>query len=593
MNVLVLTAVGLYPPEVVLSQSQTFITQLRAIAGSSDPVAAAESLLTDMLDFALASSPSIADSVLSQVGRLSFNPATETALMADIDSLLAGAMLDVSPSPVGAFRSQRPSPSLGEPTEVVLVNGIWTVSSALTAAVTTATKLFGGLEAPEAVSVRAFYNPSNPLSTGNYDECVRRMAAGGSTREVTAAVIRFCIPLVGGTLDENDLAEATSQILRRLLPPVLIPPRAISLELADTLQSIRDRGPHVTVIGHSQGMLIAREAVQELVFSNRYKQTRDSVCLGAIGLGGPGSGDWGLPINQVDEYAVNHDLVAALSFQPRVTTVLSAELDSANTGASPLKQFVNRISYGMKSHDLVNSYLKDPASVARLLSSVEHIRRECEPGALLPAWTTSPSFYRGDEFVPWLYFTVNNFNGRRLYGRTIAIASTDSTVANVLPNRLVRAVAHGSASILGSSGTLTASLPFVVGPVPNVLPTGSRSGKWSVIYPLTEDSLWVSGLAQVDSVTPLGEFVVTGGTISYRYNGTTYSVPALNARIGSGGTTYQLRFNMATPEFSDPASYATVQLSIQPGGGLIGGATLYMTGGIRETRGWNLVATQP
>ena len=397
---------------------------------------------------------------------------------------------------------------------------------------------------------------------------------------------------MGGVFDENDLTEASSQIISHFIPS-LIPPREISLELADSLQAIRDQGSHVTVVGHSQGMLIAREAVNELVLTNRYNQMRDSVCLGAIGLGGPSSGGWNLPVHQVDEYAVEHDLVAALSFQPRVTTALSLQLDSANAGASILKRFVNRITYGVRLHDLDNSYLRDPASVTRLLSSVDYIRGECEVEDVVPLWTSPLTIYRGDELASVIYFQVNNFNGRRLYGRTIGVSSTDSTIINLLPNRMLRALDHGSASILATSGSATGSLPFVVAPVPNVLPTGGRSGTWRITNPLIEDSIWITGLTQIDSVTPLGEYVVSGGTVNYRHNGSSYSVPALNAKITPGGPTPTLRFNMATPEFSDPASYATVQLSIYSGGRLYGGAVLYGSFGIRETRGWDLYLDSP
>ena len=189
MDVFVWSAAAFYPPEPLLSESQAFITQLRAIAGSSDPVAAAESLMTDMLDFALDANPAMADSVLSQVGRLAFDFDSDSALMGQIDSVLAGRMLEVNPSPSSSMRSLRSTPQLGEPTKIVLVNGIWTPAAKFSTSVMTTSAVLRDVEVPEVVRVKSFWNPSNPLSTGNYDECMFYLMAGGSEKISLSAVI--------------------------------------------------------------------------------------------------------------------------------------------------------------------------------------------------------------------------------------------------------------------------------------------------------------------------------------------------------------------------------------------------------------------
>src|SRR5690606_17426169 len=252
------------------------------------------------------------------------------------------------------------------------------------------------------------------------------------------------------------------------------------------------------------------------------------------------------------EYAADGDLVALAAGQTKIPTLLSLALAQANIGADPLAVFTNKIAYGIRLHSLDDTYLADPLATFTLLNSFELLRRECEPGAIVPSWTTSTAFYRGDELSSWTYFQVNNFNGRRIYGRTLGIESSDSGVFTILPNRVARAVGHGSASILASYGEVTGALPVSVGPVPQFLSPGGRSGYWFIQNPYIQDSLWLTGMTQVDSVTPLGEFVVAGGSVSYRYGGVTYSTPMLAATISPGGAQPTLHFRMATPEFPQP-----------------------------------------
>jgi hypothetical protein len=445
----------------------------------------------------------------------------------------------------------------------------------------------------QSLSVSGFWNPSR--QSGALDRCLGAVKAAGSLRDARIAFVVHCTPLTGGLLDGSDLAESASQILRHFVPQVALP-RQISLELADTLQAYRDIGKHAMVIGHSQGMLLAREAAQELLASDRYRQTRDSTCLAGIGMGGPSSGAWGLPPNQVHEYATSGDLVATLSGagQPKIATQLSIELAAANTGALPLAAFVNTIVYGIRLHALGETYLVDPTAVATLLNRVELLRRECEPGTVTSVFTTPPPFYRGSELFAPSYFLINSFNGRRLYGRTMQITSTDSAVVTVLPNRMIWGVAHGTAIVVGRVATATGEMPLTVGPVPVVLSGGTRSGTWRINTPLTQDSLYLSGAIQVDSIAGNGDYLVSGGTVTYRYQGTMHTVPMLGAVIAPGGIRPTLRFNMATPEFPNPGSYAMVQLEIWPDGRLMGGAILYyLSGLVRESRGWDLGAPIP
>lgn len=128
----------------------------------------------------------------------------------------------------------------------------------------------------------------------------------------------------------------------------------------------------------------------------------------------------------------------------------------------------------------------------------------------------------------------------------------------------------------------------------NLLSSGNRAGTWTVTNPYIQDSLWLNGLAQVDSGTAVGQFIVTGGSVTYRDSRSTYTVPVLDGRIVSGGSQYNLNFRMATPEFTNPFGYAEVNLAILGNGGLQGGATLWQdVGQFREGRAWSLGAPSP
>lgn len=587
MEAVLLTVSAYWPEPATLPAAAGFITDLRAILSSGTPKAAAQDLLHDLVDYAMNHDTATVQAVFDQVVGRAFDWETELEGIFQLDSLLDGAVFDLSPSGT-SLRGSGPADSLSEMTRVVLVNGTFTSEQSLIQAGQVAGRLLTA--GSQNLTLTYFLNPS--LDRDPLDACLAAIQSATQMRVAVSRFIRACLPVIGGVADVFDPIESVSQILHRYVPAV-VPPRAISLRLADSVQAFRDGGAHTVILGHSQGTQVAREAVQELLSSGRYLNTRDSICLGAVAIAGPQGGNWGLSVGQVDEFAATGDLVSSLAPElDRVPTALSIALAEANAVAiTPLEVFINTVVYGIKIHNLGGNYLWDPATQMRLRSAVEGVRRECEPGEVV-AIAQFDQLHRGDEYFPHLYFQVRNQNGRRIYGRTVKVESNDSAIVNILPFRKAVASSHGSTELIGTVGLASGEMEVTVTPVPDLSVGVAKTGHWFVTGPLIQDSLSLNGLVQLDSVSPTGEYLVTGGTISYQYNGTPYTTPVLNARIDPGGPSPTLRFTMATPEYpSNPFSYAEVQLSLESNGYWHGGATLYYYPGlVREGRGWILNA---
>lgn len=577
------------------------VAQARALLSSPNKVADAGAMIDSL--FATLGGPYRADSLIirSQFAELAFDPDSHMVALWVLDSVLAGKTLPVRPLP-DASASLRVTDSFpAEPTAHFVVNGVFTGARSLEEAAEAMEELWQ-LNQSGRDTLILFHNPtiadgSIQKRFGNLESCLYWVGQGVGGITWLKQAIRYCTPVFGSLFDDLDPIEAMEQIVRTKVPSV-VPPRHISLALRAQMQSRRVAGYHAIVYGHSQGTLIAREAIAELDASHDYRLTRDSTCVATVAMGGPVSGSWMVGSQFVKEYATDGDIVADIfgSTASRVYVALTAERDAAlaslpfiewGTGSAALL----RLYYGKQLHSLSGTYLKDPTARATFASASLALRHECELRKVDWSFGDTLRMRKGEMRSLPLYLTMKNHAGRTAYGRQRHARSLDTMIVRPGTGGAIwdyTALDTGFARIEGRAGNIDTrdTLIVVVEPARSYGSGGAYAGSWTIPSVAT-DSLSIS-VTELDEANIDG-FTKVSGSVTYKYGGTTYTRPMVDAYIHPGINYPELRFRMATPEFPDPAAWAEVKVEYRGTGQYRGGAMLYFGwGGFRESRIWTI-----
>ena len=289
-----------------------------------------------------------------------------------------------------------------EPTEVIYVNGIFTLDESLGDGAGSATKTmyllqqqmthwprFGtGMDLRENVHVSHFYNHSESQTVHDYKvahACESKAARGLRLLQWLHVLKRLAeckaVPFALHVLD-SDLLEAYEQI--RQLQGSHIPLTPDAFQLASVISGHHSAGQHVILVGHSQGNLLIAQALQVLP-SPGYDRKPLNVgngCTAVMSLASP-LGSSAFTITLEPRYfrglIVSGDVLLQLrgglldNDFPRIHT--------RDGDAVPFQpSFVAKLQKGLDAHYVDENYLLTPSSEERLKTEMTMLSDECSVG---------------------------------------------------------------------------------------------------------------------------------------------------------------------------------------------------------------------
>lgn len=522
---------------------EALLQSARAVLTSSDPAAAFQAHLDDVLDSYQSLDEAEVTRRLNAIYYLAFDPVQDSAALRRVDDALGGQIFDVypRPTPTGALRSRAlalESAEPPEPTVYLYVNGIntkgWmagrTMRSVRDLMVARAllhpgdaVKLFynrtsvdqPSTETPERRAARCFieYNAQTAEFPGN-DEFFQRLLLN-------------CLATPLPLPPELDILEAMRQYIRLAVDSRKFEVDAV--RLAERIQEWRTTGRHVIAVPHSQGNMMFQQAVDSLRSSGQFDPKQDSTCIGAMSLAAPTDRNWHLEEHYLKHVIVRGDLIPDLgeivlghprNQWDRLDTPLSRRMDvelaRLALGFPQTLGFytVLDLGWGFALHSVDHSYLGQAAPKDTIAAGLGMLYKECSIGSVkeaFPGDTVAVGFT--DQLAK--HVIILNQNGRPLNGRRLVWASSAPDVASVDTSGTLTIHSRGTAVITGKSGERTATFTYVV-----------TDG-----YTLTDSFTDTDG-------TLLADHVPDGGAFTWVNDGASGGEVAIQGGLLTGGAAY-------------------------------------------------------
>jgi hypothetical protein len=479
---------------VVLNSSALPLYQrARAVLSAAEPVGAYEAYL-DMASGYVASSARGVDAATQDVRDvefLAFDPIRDSAALRKVDAALAGHVFTVDSAggaTVSASRQSRTRSVLRgldatgeqdstEKTVFLYVNGIATPQLGPQGAIATQFELRNIVsEVPlfrdhQKFDVRLFYNRTynqqRPTPEQQRAHCVSLFASRFVFGYVGANT--FASFMAACTADpsyrrfsDHDLLECVRQMWAIIANTDGAEVDAIAL--ASRIQELRASGLHVILVPHSQGNLMANQAIHRLhSVTGEFDPTRDSTCIGLVSLASPTSRRWELGEHYIAPIVVRGDVVPTIDNEwPPIDTDLSHQLldiPSLETAFRPT---------GIILHEVIGSYFLQSQSRAAIRLGLENVYRACAVSSLAVRPTSLTLTLGSSGSISAI--ALNAF-GDTLGGRSVSWMSAAPSVVSVTPigPMVARAqgVGSGGASVVASRMTRRAeSAVLVVKPAP-------------------------------------------------------------------------------------------------------------------------------
>ncbi|MDE3052923.1 MAG: hypothetical protein KGJ70_03485, partial [Gemmatimonadota bacterium] len=253
-----------------------------------------------------------------------------------VASRAPGAARDVAPG-LGCAPQRAPEVAgTAEPTRVVYVNGIRTgpeEAAATADLVRCAIKASGQLEGSQYV-VSKLYNRTWSVQLPEDVRANVWCAAAGMrwspVWSLPARILAFglCTGRAAATAARtNDYVEALGQYADVLSGSNAVTEDADSL--ARYIDGRRQRdAEHVIVLGHSQGNLLAQQALRLLKSRGQYSPPRDSLCIGVVAAAAPTSSNWPVPADLLVGVQVPGDLLSLLTRRNHFQAIATPYSDS-------------------------------------------------------------------------------------------------------------------------------------------------------------------------------------------------------------------------------------------------------------------------
>jgi uncharacterized protein YjdB len=465
----------------------------RSVLSAADPVGAYQAYL-DVASGYVESSARGVDSAMQDVRDvefLAFDPIRDSAALRKVDGALAGHVFAVDAVrgvSVTAGRARRgnavirglDATSIADTTEqtaFLYVNGIATPQFGPKGAFATRLVLQRLVsEIPlfrdqRRFDVKLFYNRTyseqRPTPEQQRSHCVALFASrfgfGYLGANSFAPFLSACMSDPAyRQFSDHDLLECVRQMWAIFANTDGAEADAVSL--ASRIQELRSAGSHVVLVPHSQGNLMANQAIHRLhSVTHEFDPGRDSACIALVSLASPTSRRWELGEHYIAPIVVRGDFVPTIDNDwPQIDTDLSHELldhPSLATAFTPT---------GIILHEVIGSYLMQPQSRAAIRSGLENVYRACSVSGLAVEPTALTLFVGAGATLSAVAF---NAFGDTLGGRSVDWTSSTPSVAGVnsigpMQGR-VQGVGSGGASVVASRTTQRAEAAvLVVNPVP-------------------------------------------------------------------------------------------------------------------------------
>lgn len=449
----------------------------RGLLTAANPVAAYQSYL-DAADAYVESPSQSHDAAMHDVEDvefLAFDPIRDSAALQRLDNALDGQVFAVGDTGVGAARLGAAASSVRrvrtsdanaasdsvERTVFLYINGIATPQLGPEGAIATRFEL-GRIvsEVPQFAAHREFgvrfyynrtYREQRPTQEQQRAHCVALFASRFAFGNVGAN--SFAPFMAACTADpsyrrfsDHDLLECVRQMLAILGNTNAAEADAVGL--AARIQILRTSGSHVILVPHSQGNLMANQAIHLLrSVTHEFDPARDSTCIGLVSLASPTSRRWELGEHYIQPIVVRGDLVPTFDNDwPAIDTDLSHQLldqPSLETVFKPT---------GIILHSVIGSYFMQPQSRAAIRTALESVYRACAVSSVM-VQPTALTLTVGNN-APLAALARNAF-GDTLGGHSFGWSSTNEAVVSATPTGASTATAHGVAS--GGASIVVAS----------------------------------------------------------------------------------------------------------------------------------------
>ena len=564
---------------VVLSSAALPLYALaRAVLTSADPVGAYQAYL-DVASAYVGSSGRVAEESLRDVRDvefLAFDPIRDSAALRRVDGALAGhlfttgdttpnmtsARLAVPRTSVRALDASEATDST-EQTAFVYVNGIATPQLGPQGAIATQFELrnivseISLFHANDDFDVKLFYNRTyseqRPSPEQQRAHCVSlfaaRLAFGYVGANSFGAFMEKCTSDAAfRRFSDHDLLECIRQMWAIVANTDGAEIDAVAL--ASRIQELRVAGTHVILVPHSQGNLMANQAIHRLhSVTHEFDPTRDSTCIGLVSLASPTSHRWELSEHYIAPIVVRGDVVPLIDneWEP-IDTDLSEELLDHPSIATIFKPT------GILLHQVLESYFLQPQSRAAIRAGLENVYRACSVSSLVIRPTSVTLSVGG---ATTLTAGALNAYGDTLGGRSVSWTSTTPTVVSVTPIGPLSATARGVGSGGGSvvahrSNRRAESAVSVFNPVPQEDPfTFTYIASYQEGF--LGDDQHLSGTVAHPGAVPLPagtlrlSFTRQFGRLSAAVNNSLYTVSTIGTDSvilgGNPGSSYRLGWN--------------------------------------------------
>jgi hypothetical protein len=514
-----------------------------------------------------------------------YDPATPQ-VFDRIDSVMANRMFDLElpPVPARAALAADVVPVRTEPTAFVFVNGINTDFYGWLARRDQLANLIASapLVARSVVRRSRYWNPTrrefyrlqDSTRLAYCEERLHSLTPLASPRESRELVV-FCARSGGSAQPDTamrgvawDIAGAAAAIWR------LRTGRGVGADaraLADTLTDIRATGSHVLVVGHSEGGLIAQEALVDLGRRGTLAGPPDSTGIAVVTLGAPTTAFFTAPFDprRGHHLSVRGDGVADIGATiglpnsgSRVDTPRSVaaqrELGSLPPANGGLAAQVQSRRYGLRFQHLheLEAYIAEserpmPDSIT---AGAERVLRELVLGSVgIPSGGTIQLPIGASVDVAGL-FSVRNLNDWPLSGRRVTYSTAAPAIATVTGTSLLTGVAPGTTTLVASTGGVTGTITVVV---PSATPTLFGTATWYAADPTNGFVEVRSIVGQIIGASGVGTVTSISGSSAFIRVPTGPRVPAsgcLTDDTGNSGSYRLLQGGTVTLTFQDGSS---------------------------------------
>lgn len=493
---------------ITLSPSDEVQSAATALLSAADPVAAFQTLVDVTAELEKRVGVDSTTRHLAAVSDAVFDWADDPLVIERLSAALHGQTFEyrvpLRPGVARAPTTRISGDSMAEParTAIVYTNGILTTPDdalqGLRVIADVARQTIPGVELPTApdgqtgpVIVRLVYNHSIKESYLEFgSRCARRFVRVLMQADVATVILLAVggkpaqIALLGCFLD-SDVGEALKQWTQlRLKLPIPVPEDALAL--ADSITALWARDYRVILVAHSQGNLMALQALDGLPPLGE----EPSTCVSMVGFAPPVTLRRSPSAARVDGITIGYkqaiDFIAALTPSVSLTSTRYArDLDATAPSAwNPVGVAAWVFAVGYWLHGLTDSYLL-PHSESREWASqtlgthYETLADRCPPSSptvvsisIRPLSTTVPA---GDTAI--LTAVAHDADGFDIAGVQFEWVSSDTTIAQVDGAGVVTGVAVGGPiAISATSGGVTGRAEVTVIRSDTIAP-----GNWAYI----------------------------------------------------------------------------------------------------------------